>query len=336
MKRSNLIYLGFLLFAAIFTACNNSTKRASLRTDTPTSGITRILVDESMAQIVQRIIDVFEGTYPEAKIIPVYTSERESYNLLEQDSARLLIGTRDLTKEEKESISSKRRDRIKAQRLAVDGIALIVNKNNVDTLIKTEDIRKIMTGEITKWKELDPKSKLGDIVVVFDMPNSSTAKFISDSITNKAPFGKNVGAIAEDKMKTEDLSNTLTANEQVIEYVRKHENALGIVGVNWISNPEDPTGLTFAPGINVMSVSNGDNVGGRPTYYKPYPAFLGMRFYPLSRDVYIIITESQGGLPSGFVNFAAGEKGQRIISKSGLFPATIPTRVMSVKPMSEL
>jgi phosphate transport system substrate-binding protein len=41
--------------------------------------------------------------------------------------------------------------------------------------------------------------------------------------------------------------------------------------------------------------------------------------------------ESFSGLGSGFVSFVAGEKGQRIILKSGLVPATMPIRIIQTK-----
>lgn len=310
----------------LFASCSNN-KNPNRRTDTHTSGVARIVVDECLAPIVQQQVDVFEGTYTDATIIPVYTSDREAYRLILEDSIRLVIGTREFTAPEKKIIHD-RKQRVLSQKLAIDGVALIVNKNNTDTLISVDLIKKIMKGKISSWKELNPKSPLGDIKVVFDSPNSSTARFISDSITMNAPFAKNVTAIADDTNRSIDLAGE-TANQQVIKYVESNKNALGIVGVNWISNPGDSTGLSFISRVNVMSISN-EKVGEPGKYYKPYAAYLALNWYPLSRDVYIIITDSRGGLPSGFVNFAAGEKGQRIINKSGLFPATVPTRLVKI------
>ena len=37
------------------------------------------------------------------------------------------------------------------------------------------------------------------------------------------------------------------------------------------------------------------------------------------------------GLGSGFIQFVAGEKGQRIILRSGMVPATMPIRLMQIK-----
>jgi phosphate transport system substrate-binding protein len=53
--------------------------------------------------------------------------------------------------------------------------------------------------------------------------------------------------------------------------------------------------------------------------------------YPFVREVYMNSRESFTGLGSGFVSFVSGEKGQRIILKSGLVPATMPIRIIQVK-----
>jgi len=45
----------------------------------------------------------------------------------------------------------------------------------------------------------------------------------------------------------------------------------------------------------------------------------------------MVSRESFSGLGSGFISFVAGEKGQRIILKSGLVPATMPIRLVKVK-----
>lgn len=333
MKKLNIFYFCLLISLMVLSACSQS-GNVKRRTDTPTSGVARIVVDECLAPIIQQQIDVFQGTYPAATIVLIYTNEKEAYQILEDDSVRVIIGTRKLSASEEQKVD-KRRQRLLQQRLAIDGVALIVNKNNNDTLITVENVKKIMTGEIRSWKQLDENSKLGDITVVFDSPNSSTARFISDSIIHRQPFGEHVRSMSSDTVRSESIK-IMTPNQMVVDYVQQNKGALGVVGVNWVSNPADSTGLSFSPKVNVMSVGTGEVVDGKASHYKPFPAFLKMGVYPLNRNVYIIITDSRGGLPSGFVSFAAGEIGQRIIFKSGLFPATIPTRVVSVKPMSEL
>jgi phosphate transport system substrate-binding protein len=102
--------------------------------------------------------------------------------------------------------------------------------------------------------------------------------------------------------------------------------------VNWVSNPSDSLKLTFRQSIRVMFVSRSN----KPTLndsFQPIPAYLRTGDYPLVRDLFLIITDVRGGLPSGFVKFFAGDAGQRIVYRAGLVPATAPTRLISIQEM---
>ncbi len=317
-----------LILCAIFIFFSSCDKRKITRTDTQTSGVATFAVDECFAPVIQEQVDVFGALYPQALIVPQYTSENEMFNLFMKDSLRLIIAARELTPNEAQIIKD-RKQTLRTQKLAIDGLALIVNKENKDTLITVSNLRKIMTGEIRSWKQLNPKSPLGDIAVTFDSPNSSTVRFVRDSILHAGQqLGDHVRARAVDSIKTADLKDR-TPNQQVIDYVASNSNALGIIGVNWISNPSDSTKLSFINNINVMSVSR-EEVATIENSFKPFAAYLVLKKYPLTRDIYIIISDVREGLPAGFVRFAAGEKGQRIIYKAGLYPAVVPTRLVRI------
>jgi phosphate transport system substrate-binding protein len=49
----------------------------------------------------------------------------------------------------------------------------------------------------------------------------------------------------------------------------------------------------------------------------------------------MVSREARAGLASGFIAFVAGEKGQRVVLKAGLVPATMPVRIVEVnnKPL---
>lgn len=328
MKRPVAIISVLLVILISITSCNEV---KPYRTDTPTSGVAEIVADECFAPIVQEQVDVFEGLNNEATIIPTYTNERQAFELFMADSIRVIIAARQLTANE-EQIIKDRRQTLRSQQYATDAVALIINKENPDSLITIADIKRIMTGQVRSWKDLNPNSKLGDIAVTFDTPNSSTVRYISDSICRGEPLGDNLRAATADSVKSIYLADRdRTPNQLVIDYVASTPNALGVIGVNWISNPSDSTKLSFINNIRVMSVSKAE-VATPKNSYKPFAAYIKLQEYPLSRNLYIMITDVKGGLPSGFVNFAAGEKGQRVILKSGLLPAYALTRVVSVKP----
>ena len=272
----------------ILAACNRKPKDGL--TDTYTSGVIAIAADESFQPIVQEEIDVFEGVYPLAGIVPRYTTEVEAINLLLKDSVRLAIATRTLTEEEMNSFHS-RKFYPREIKLATDGLALIVNRQNPDSLISVRDIRRILTGEVKSWKEVYPGSSLKDIRVVFDNRNSSTVRFATDSICGGKPFSTTV---------------------------------------NWLGNRSDTTNLSFRNEIRVMAVS-AEDVATPENSYKPYQAYLYYGDYPLARPIYVLLNDPRNALPWGFASFLTSDRGQRIILKSGLVPATQPVRVVNVK-----
>jgi phosphate transport system substrate-binding protein len=79
-----------------------------------------------------------------------------------------------------------------------------------------------------------------------------------------------------------------------------------------------------------MAVSSEPNAN-ETNSYKPFQAYLFYGYYPLTRTVYIILNDPRGSLPSGFTSFLTSDRGQRIILKSGLVPATQPIRIVHIK-----
>lgn len=312
MKKQFWLMGAWLLIA--LTACNSKPKDGL--TDTYTSGVIEIAADESFRPIVQEEIEVFEGLFPLAGVVPRYTTEVEAINLLLKDSVRLAITTRRLTAEEMNSFHS-RKFFPREIKLATDGLALIVNRQNPDTLISVRDIRRILTGEVSNWKSIYPASPAMDITVVFDNKNSSTVRFAIDSVCGGKPLS--VSGV-----------KAMNTNQQVIDYVAKTRDAIGVIGVNWLGNRADTTNLSFRKEISVMSVS-ADDVATPENSYKPYQAYLFYGDYPLARPIYILLNDPRNALPWGFASFLTSDRGQRIILKSGLVPATQPVRVVDVK-----
>ena len=79
-----------------------------------------------------------------------------------------------------------------------------------------------------------------------------------------------------------------------------------------------------------MAVS-AEDVATPVNSYKPYQAYLYYGNYPLARSIYALLNDPRSGLPWGFTSFMTSDKGQRIILKSGLVPATQPVRIVRVK-----
>jgi phosphate transport system substrate-binding protein len=302
----------FILFVITLVSCQ--TKSNDKFTDTYSSGTIPMAVDVNFEPIIKEEISVFMAQFPNAKINPTFTDEVSAIDLLMKDSVRVAVVTRPLSEKEVNYLKNKKFSP-RSYKLATDGIALIVNNSNPDTLISVVDLRRILTGKAKNWKDIYPNSKLGGFKVVFDNPNSSTVRYAIDSI-----------CIGE---KISQELNAQKTNEEVINYVSKTPNAIGVIGVNWLDNAADTTNLSFNKSIRVMSVSRQEKPSPDDSY-KPFQAYLFYGYYPLIRNIFVILNDPRGSLPSSITNFMTSDRGQRIILKTGLVPATQPVRIVSV------
>ena len=284
--------------------------------ETPTSGNIKIAVDEAYKLLFDTEIDTFESLYKYAKINPIYKPEGEAIALFMKDSVRFVVASRKLTDAEDQLLRSQKYIP-KTEKICYDALAFIINKDNQDSLLLYDNIKDIFSGKITKWTEINPKSTLGDITVVFDNNQSGNTRMIKEKLELKNNFPSNCFAVK--------------SNPEVLSYIEKNKNAIGIISVNWISDKNDSVSHRFLKNMRVVSVGSIGNTDGTGDYWKPYVGNIADGSYPFTREVYIINRETFTGLGTGFVSFITHDKGQRIILKSGLMPATMPVRYIETK-----
>ena len=292
-----------------FTSCQERDKNGKI-VDTPTSGQIKIGVDESLRPLFEAEVDTFMSLYQYSSILPRYGSEPDIIDAFLKDSVRLAIITRKLTQEESD-VLAKQKIYPRQSKVAKDGIAVILNNGNADSLLHFDQFKDILSGKITRWNQLNSTSKLGDLEVVFDHPQSGIIRFLKDSVFQMEHLPKNFYGV--------------NSNKEVIDYISKKTNAIGLIGLSWISDRDDSTTNQFLKAIRVARISrSGDEA------VQPYQAYIATGQYPLRRDVYIISREFRAGLGLGFTSFVAGEKGQRIVLKLGMVPATLPVRLVEI------
>ena len=284
----------FVIIGIVLFGCSGGNQKVY---DTPTSGTIKIAVDESLKPLIDAEIKAFEGIYRQSSISAVYVSEAEAVRLLINDSVRLAIITRPLTATEVRQIKLQK---ISPQHsnVAREGVALIVNPGNPDTLWDMAKLKSVLGGYDAGQK------------IVFDNQNSGIARFIRDSILHAEKMPAN--------------SYAVESNEAVVNYIARDTKAVGLIGTSWISDHDDSVANRFLQSIRVIAIENNNE------YYQPYQAYIAQRLYPLTRDVVINSREARSGLGAGFTSFVAGDKGQRIVLKAGLVPVTMPVRIVEI------
>jgi phosphate transport system substrate-binding protein len=310
--------VGLTLILGLFLACGNKPKNDLGYDYEAAAGF--FAADESFHPILDEelevFIKVFNRNLPKKDTLKAcYMSEQDAVQMLMKNETWLAFTTRQLTEKERKNLQD-RSFSPREMAIAYDGLALITNQQNTDSCISIKDFIRILRGEATKWSDIYPSSKLGDIDVVFDNPLSSTVRFCVDSILGGEQItSTNIGAVLK--------------SSEVVDYVERTPNAIGIIGSNWLNDKRDTTNVTFRRDIRVMGVSRLDSATARNSF-QPYQGYLYNGNYPLVRTIYAIINEPRTGAPTRFANFCRLPQGQTIILRAALLPVIANLNVRQV------
>ncbi|MBP6425006.1 MAG: substrate-binding domain-containing protein [Flavobacterium sp.] len=290
------------LSAAIFSlflviSCKNSTDSNQ---ETILKGNATLLVDATLMPVMEDQVQIFESRY-EATIKMNVQSEAEVIQSLVKDTSSIAVLSRKLNADEMKIFAS-RKIIPKTTPFALDAVALITNRNSSDTLVAIKDVVNFMKGDFS--------SKIKGLV--FDNPNSSTVRYMNKlagltSIPQKGVF-------------------SFGTNNEVIKFVSQNEGMIGVVGLNWLTQPR-PEMQQYVDKVAALSVK-GYN---QNDFYAPDQNNIAEGKYILARELYIVNCQGFSGLGMGFASFVAGDIGQRIILKSGLLPYKVPPRKLSIR-----
>ena len=297
--------LAVILFINLITGC--SPKKQVTATDSPLHGSINISVDESFKPVIDEQVEVYEGTHPGTKINVHYKPEAECIKDLINDSAtRMIVVTRGLNAKESKYFEDSMNYVPKWDMVATDAIAIVVNINSTDTIFTVKKLADQLSGKLGKKQQ-----------VVFDgLTATSTIRFAIDSILKGKSF---------DTAVVRGVKNS----QAVLDYVASDVNAIGLVGISWIGNPEDTAEVNMLKKVKLAYVECG--ICPDSPYVKPSQLSILTQRYPLVRGLYYVLKENYTGLGSGFVDFMQYERGQLIFKRAYLGSSKMGFAIRNVK-----
>ena len=150
---------------------NTTTQTESQATDNHTadntdlSGSVTLAGSTSMEKLANAMNEAFMEKYPNVSATAEFTGSSAGIESLAAGSVDTGDASRALSDDEKGQ-------GIVENIVAIDGIAVITDTDNTITDIKSEDLAKVYTGEITNWKDLGGKDE--QIVVIGREAGSGT------------------------------------------------------------------------------------------------------------------------------------------------------------------
>lgn len=292
----NLKFLSVLAFIFLIGIYSCEKNKKQTNKETILKGKATIYVDETLMPIVEDLAQVFESQY-NAELTLIAKSESEITQAISLGKTDLFVLSRELSASESKIFTNKKVIG-KITPFAYDGIGLVTQKNEPFNEIKLSELINCVSGKNSIIKSL-----------VFDNPNSSTVRYIKE--------------LAKIKNLTKNNIFSFQTNTEVVTFVSKNKGSVGVVGVNWLSQPSNEI-KNIKENIKILAINTG-KISSKPTQET-----IGTAYYPLNRQIKLLNYQGYSGLGMGFASFIAGELGQRIILQSGLAPVRMPSRNINI------
>lgn len=229
--------------------------------------------------VMQIVAEEFMAQNPEIEITVSGGGSGVGISALLDGVVPVAMSSRKIKPEEMETAQNLGLD-IKEVPIALDAIAVVVNPANPLEEISLELLRNIYTGEIKTWEEVGTHA--GEIAVISRDTASGTFEVFNEHVLQGA------------ELSPEALR--LSSNRAVLEEVARNPQAIGYIGLAYVSQSVKPVQLE---GVfpSEETAKSGE--------------------YLLSRTLYLYLAREAEGSIAELVDFILSEEGQKIVEEAG-------------------
>ncbi|MDR2122716.1 MAG: substrate-binding domain-containing protein [Flavobacteriaceae bacterium] len=256
-----------------------------------------IAIDPSFLNLGTALTEVFHSSYPEAKI--TFKPEVEDLAIADvvNGNIPMAITSRDLTKEEAKILFNKTRIKHIPVQIACDAAIFVTARES--------SVHEVSVSEM-RTEILAPNS-----IFVFDGGNSSNFNTVMKKL--------NLPVTKEQKIKA------LSDAEEVIAFISKNKSHIGVIGMDVLSDEDDPKVKELTTKIKILPVVNDGEIAIEPSIPN-----LRKGKYPFTKRVYLLNAEGGFKIGSSFARFCGSQRGQLIVTKAGLQPYYLYKRRVEV------
>ncbi|RPI05637.1 MAG: hypothetical protein EHM64_05885 [Ignavibacteriae bacterium] len=270
------------------------------------SGYQLLLVAEPYLPLMQQEVDQFLSLYPNVRMQVRSSSTRGAIVSLLNDSVSTIVIDRPFNEEEKQ-VAQQASIRLVENKIADDGIAIIVHKQNPIPNMTAESVERIVTGTATEWRQVAESHRTGPVDFVLTGINSGIYELLQKKIFNVS--------------KSLEPTTVMTSQRDVIQYVATHPDAVGFVAASILK--QGPVEVKVVP---VLTKS----ANGETKEYFAGQLELHESLYPFHYSLYLYNAEAKAAVGVGFSSLVLSQVGQKIFQESGLVPVSIPYRTIQL------
>jgi phosphate transport system substrate-binding protein len=190
--------------------------------------------------------------------------------------------------EEKNNVKEQRHAEAVETPVALDALAVYLNKDNAIEHLDMDQLGRIFRAEITNWKDVGGKN--APILLYGRENNSGTYVFFKEHVLKNADFAERYQA--------------LPGTAAVIDAVQKDAGGIGYGGIG------------YAKDVKTIAVAK--ESGASPI--APKMENVLNNSYPLSRELFWYTAGTASGSMKDFVDWVLGPEGQKIVTEVGYYP----------------
>lgn len=180
-------------------------------------------------------------------------------------------------------------------KVALDGLAVIVNPENPIGELTLAQLADIFTGRVANWKEIGGKDE--KIVILSREVNSGTHVYFKEHVLRKND--------PNSKEEFAPRALMLSSSQAIADEVAGNPAAIGYYGMGYISKKQKPLNLAKDELSEYEAPTIENVINGR---------------YPISRPLFLYTNSAPEGLVKKFVDFSMSKEGQEIVLATDFVP----------------
>jgi len=243
---------------------------------------------DTLLQVGQRWAEVYMNAHPDVTIQVTGGGSGTGIAALIGGTTDICQASRPIKDSEKEELHTKRNLDTVETPVALDALAIYVNKDNPINSLTLEQAGKVFRGEVTDWKDVGGKP--GKIVLYGRDNSSGTYVYFKEHVLENKDFPPAYQA--------------LPGTGAVVDAVAKDKAAIAYGGIG------------YAKDIKTLSIAKS---AGMPPV-EPSMANVLNNSYPISRQLFWYTAGAPQGAMKSLVDWVLSPEGQMIVKEQGFYP----------------
>lgn len=179
--------------------------------------------------------------------------------------------------------------------VGLDGLAVLVNKDNPVNNLTMEQLRDIFMAKITNWKEVGGENR--PIVLLSRESNSGTHMFFKEQVIRLGDIN------SKDEFSPKSL--LMPSSQAIVDEIYQNPNAIGYAGIGFMNNQ-----------TKTISISARNST----EFFDPTIENVMYGKYPISRPLYLYTNGEPKGIAKDFIDYALSEEGQQVVVETAFVP----------------